>query len=419
MKKLLLTFVLGMATAYAFAGLQASGWSSHSLEYWPLSEVTITYDAKLVPVAAPEALVTRGAEVVAKLPLTLEDYQNGSNAVIRLEEGLVLPAGHAYKITVPKGSFAKSEDPAVTNDEYVIDFEIPATFSLQSTSPEQGSVVAGKLSMLQFFFPTEVAAFDGAEMTLYCEGKPMRTLPCATGWDWDLGQAQMLLGAECAFQEGLNYSVKLPRGAVHALYRDDIVNEECELNFTGGWTEPAKPLNFYKSYIEDNHGSTLGVVKFYYNDEVALSPEPAVQVWEGPCTELLKEVVPTLAREDKDWVLTADFGLLETPYREDGYTIVVPEGTLVAADGSVVFNQRGDVPFQETTSVLSLDASKTSLRANGRTVSVTGNAGRVTAYTLDGRKIAEATGDGASLTLPAAGAYVVRAGGRAWKLMVK
>ena len=128
-----------------------------------------------------------------------------------------------------------------------------------------------EIDRIGFYFPTETAALEGNSITLLREGVPVRTYPCDVSWDWDLGYAGIDFGYRMKFENRVHYSLLLPKGAVSALHRSDITNEEAIVNFIGGYTEPVKPLTYTWCSLFDHHPSDkLNEVIFYYDQRHAL-----------------------------------------------------------------------------------------------------------------------------------------------------
>lgn len=166
----------------------------------------------------------------------------------------------------------------------------------------------------------------------------MREIPARVTWDWDLGQAYPDVQEKMNFEQGVHYTLTLPAGSVHAMYRDDIVNEEVSFNFIGGYTEPIEPLTYVWCSLYTDHSSVLNEVTFQYNRPVKLGDNPVVQLWYDD-TELLKEVPAEIEADASCWLLKADFGGFEMT-GENGYSLVIPEGTVIAENGDPVVNPR-------------------------------------------------------------------------------
>ena len=92
-----------------------------------------------------------------------------------------------------------------------------------------------------------------------------------------------------------------------------------------------------------------------------LSENPVVQLCEaheGKGT-VVKEVVPTVRNENGQWLLVADFDGFPLA-AETGYSVVIPEGTLITKDGDVVVNRRNVTSVGNTTGIEGVEVSTTS-----------------------------------------------------------
>ena len=163
----------------------------------------------------------------------------------------------------------------------------------------------------------------------------------------------------------------------------------------------------------DNHPTdVLGEVAFYYNQAVMLSSDPKVQLWYGDNSEMVKEVMPTLTEEDGQWVLKADFE--GTPLTSDkGYTIVIPDGTLISANGDVVVNSRRTVNVGDATGISQVGNDALLLRATKGGISLTGlpTNTNITVCGLDGKVVYSETPNAANVTVHLNnGLYIVKIG---------
>lgn len=306
--------------------------------------------------------------------------------MITFESPLVLPKGETYKLVVPGNAIYKENEPGVSNDEISVEFSVPATLGEADPSIEDGSMVEDARN-IGFYFRTETAPVENSKVILLREGIPVREYDCQVSWDWDLGYAGVDFGELINFESGVRYSIKLPQGSVSALYRSDIVNEEAEVSFIGGYTEPIKPIQYVWCSLYDNRPSdVLGEVKFFYDQPIALAENPVVQLYLEDDDIVVKEVVPTLSEEDGKWVLVADFENVDLSEGK-GYYIVIPEGTLVTKDGDVVINQRSSVYVGNTNSIFGLKAENCSISAgNGMiTVNKMAEGSEISLFSLDGK----------------------------------
>ncbi|MCC8117330.1 MAG: hypothetical protein LIP09_01070 [Bacteroidales bacterium] len=316
-----------------------------SILFTPLSEFSLSFDGAVDVYSNPSTANIYCDGKVIETAMVYPKNEVGQKRtqgwiIGEFPEPLVLPKGQSYKIVLPVNTAYSVDNPELTNDEITLEFEVPEDLGPCTTTIEEGSVITTEESTT-FFWGTETAAVDpDAKATLYREGEPVREFSFNVTWDWDLGQAYVDFGETLNFENGINYSLVLPAGSVSAQYRMDITNLEAVINFVGGYTEPLPTIDYvWCSLFTDHPTDNLGEVSFYYKQPVMLAENPEVQLWIEEDNELVKSVVPTLVEEDGKWVLTADFE--ETPLiPEKGYTLVIPEGTLISASGDVVVNYR-------------------------------------------------------------------------------
>lgn len=364
------------------------------------SKVAIMHGNETIAVGHPEA-----------------DAKVNDHGIVGISFGSTLfpPKGNSYTIVIPPGTFRLKSDPTSTNEELIYDFTVPAVIPKADTSIEENSVV-DESDIVSFHFRVETAAVGSPEAILLREGVPVRSYPCVVNWDWDYGQAYVWMKPPMHYENGVGYSWVLPAGSVSAYLRSDIVNEEFRVNFTGGYTKPIKPISHSWCSLSDGHpGSSLGVVKFCYDQPVALLPEPKVQLYTGDKAEMIKDVVPTLAEDDGRWILSADFG--DTPILSaasaSGYIVVIPEGTLVTATGDVALNQYEAVAVDGHSGIDTVAGTKITVRTSGRQI-VIDNAEpgtHVTVSAVDGRAVFDNCLPAGHMTLPVPpGIYVIAAG---------
>ena len=138
-----------------------------------------------------------------------------------------------------------------------------------------------------------------------------------------------------------------------------------------------------------------------------LSCDPKVQLWYGDNSEMVKEVVPTLTEENGQWVLKADFE--KTPLTsEKGYTIVIPYGTLISANGDVVVNSRRTVNVGDATGISQVGNDALLLRTTKGGISLTG---LPTNTNITGKVVYSETPNAANVTVPLNnGLYIVKIG---------
>jgi len=365
-----------------------------------------------------------GDEIVATSNLLSQNYAGITTqgfAVMIFEEPLVLPKGNAYELVVPEDVIYLQDDPSVTNDLLKVRFEVPATLGAASPTIDNGSVVATAGS-LGFYFGTETASVGDSKMILYRENVQVRTFECHVSWDWDLGCAMAYFGRPMNFESGVRYSLCLPAGSVSALHRPDIVNDEAVLHFIGGYTEPAKTIHYVWCSLFTTHPKdSLGEVHFYYDQELALSCDPIVKLVVDDI-HVVKEVVPTLYTQDGQWVLSADFEN-EPLEAMRGYSIVIPEGTLVTPKGDVLVNACNVIPVTGSSGISQIGTENAKIAISDGLLTVSGvKAGaEIKLYTLDGALAGckVATSDNVKMPVPTPGVYIVSINGQSQTIAVK
>lgn len=335
------------------------------LVFGPISSVGFIFDVGVSVTPEAKAYIKNGDKTIAEGCLSCSNYtgkkRTQGTVSVDFADELLLPKGEKYCVVIPQGSIFKEGASDVSNEEISVEFEVPSNLGQADPSVDEGSTVT-EIDRIGFYFCTETAALEGNSITLLREGIPVRTYPCDVSWDWDLGYAGIDFGYRMKFENGVHYSLLLPKDAVSALHRSDITNEKAIVNFIGGYTEPVKPLTYSWCSLFDHHPSDkLNEVIFYYDQPVMLSEIPVVQLCEaheGKGT-VVKEVVPTVRNENGQWLLVADFEGFPLA-AETGYSVVIPEGTLITKDGDVVVNRRNVTSVGNTTGIEGVEVSTTS-----------------------------------------------------------
>lgn len=392
--------------------------------FWPIPGIMFSFRGNVDVKDNSVATIYCGDKVVATGDISSQNYEGITTqgfAVISFDEPLLLPKGFAYDLVVPEDVIYLKATPSVTNDILRVTFEVPATLGTATPTIENGSVVASARS-LGFYFGTETEAVGESKMVLYREGVPIRAYDCHVSWDWDLGSAMASFGGNINFEAGVRYSLRLPAGSVSALYRPDIVNEEAELHFIGGYTEPVKQIKYvWCSLLHDHPTDFLGEVLFYYNQEVVLSCNPVVKLVVDD-THVVKEVVPTLTAREGQWILAADFEN-EPLEAMRGYSVIIPEGTLVAPKGDVLVNACNVMPVTGSNGISQTGAEDAHIIMSGNTLTVSGvKAGtEIKLYSLDGALILSrsATSDIVNMQVSTPGVYIVSINGQSQTIAVK
>lgn len=319
-------------------------------------------------------------------------------------------------------------DGVIGGHEYV-DLGLPsgtlwATYNVGATSPyEKGDYFAWGEVEPREDFGFETAPVNGGKAILLREGVPVREYDCDVSWDWNLGYAGIDFGENINFENGVRYSIQLPAGSTSALYRTDIVNEEAIVNFIGGYTEPVKPIQYTWCSLFDNHTTdVLGEVKFYYDRPIALSANPIIKLNIENENLTVKEVVPTISEENGDWVLAADFENIPL-ISEKGYTIIIPEGTIVSKEGDVVVNQRNVMEIGSSSGIVEIENREVSINSANGVISIGQifKGCNIKLFSLDGTMIYNTkTSEGnVSISVPTFGVYLLSINGKTYKIAVK
>lgn len=394
--------------------------------YYPIVDIGFTFDGAIAIVENSTATVFFDGRPVETGVLSCSNYigkkRTQGTAVITFESPLILPEGKSYRLVVPEGVIFREGNPDISTEEIGVEFTVPATIGPARPSVDEGSVLENA-KRIGFYFGVETAPVENGKAILLREGVPVREYDCDVSWDWNLGYAGIDFGKKINFENGVRYSVQLLAGSVSALYRPDIVNEEAEINFIGGYTEPVKPIQYIWCSLFDHHPTdVLGEVRFYYDLPVALSANPTVQLYIEKENLIVKEVVPTISEENGKWVLIADFE--NTPLVSvEGYSIIIPEGTLVTKEGDVIVNQRNVMSVGNNSGIVVIENPDPIITVNNRIVRIKQavKGSDIKLVSLDGKLVynANASIEDISIYVPAAGIYLLSLNGKTYKIAVK
>jgi len=393
--------------------------------YHPLWHIDFTYH-ELLSLNDSTAKVYQGEKVVAEGKLVVNNYHGHDSSndpstqqgtiEVTFDEALVLPKGETFTVVIPKGSFAKESDPNVVNDEISYSFTIPTDLGdawVTFWNRLEDGTILSNADFLTFFWATETESNGEQQAILYREGVPVRQFPFNADWDWDMGQARIDFGGEMKFEKGVNFALEIPEGTVYAMSRPDITNKRAVFHFVGGYEEPLPSINYVWCSLNSNRPTdVLDEVVFHYDQAVMLSSNHKVQLWYADESEIVKEVTPTLTEEDGKWILKADFD--DTPITSPkGYTIIIPDGTLISVSGDVVVNSRKAVDVNETSGITNSVAECANVASVTGGISISGLHPNtpVTVYRLDGTVLSKTFSDKSYLFVPAIkGSYIVQIG---------
>ena len=312
----------------------------------PLNEIGFYFDCGIKLLDGAKAVVICGGETVATAArMEVTNYTSSKRTQGTLAiffDGQLLPKGKDYTISVSPGSVALEAD-GTENAGFSQTFAVPENLGPAHFDVEDGVTIA-KTSrygggLYPCYWGIETEAVGEPSFILYREGLAVREFPAYVTWDWDLGQAYPKIEEEMCFEKGVHYSLVLPAGSAHAMYREDIVNEEVVFNFIGGYEETVPPLNYVWCSLFTDHSDILNVVRFTYDRPVRVAEGAKLQLWEIDNNTLVKEADAYLDIQANCWNVCADFGGFQLQ-PETGYTFVIPEGAVIAEDGNPVVNPR-------------------------------------------------------------------------------
>lgn len=323
----------------------------------PLDEIGFYFDGGIKLLDGAKAVVICGDETVATASrMEVSNYTSSKRTQGTLAiffDGQILPKGKEYTLKVAAASIA-SETDGTKNTEFTQSFSVPENLGPAHFDVEDGVTIA-KTSrygggLYPCYWGIETEAAGEPWFTLYREGVAVREFPAYVTWDWDLGQAYPKVEDEMCFEKGVHYSLVLPAGSAHAMYRDDIVNEEVVLNFIGGYEETVPPLNYVWCNLFTDHSDVLNIVTFTYDRPVRVAEDAKLQLWEIENNTLVSEADAYLDIQANCWNVCADFGGFQMQ-PEKGYTFVIPEGAVIAENGDPVVNPRNAIALNGSSGI--------------------------------------------------------------------
>ena len=317
----------------------------------PLKWVSLTFDKAIEVCNNPQAYVRCNGDIITKT-ISIDASNNDSEGTLLLNfETQNLPKGKKYELVVPANTFIY--DTSQTNDEISVSFEIPESLGdIAGISVENGKVACTE--MISCYWKHEIQPVGSPQWILYRDDVPVRTYPVVVSNDWDLGEAYAPFGEKIKFEKGVRYKLVLPAGAVSA-ERNDITNNEVSIPFIGTYEEEIEPLTYsWCSLFEEHPSDAIGKVLFYYDMPIMLAESHSkIQLVRLTDNEVCKEVVPNLYEDNGKWILVADFGNYPL-LPGTGYSIAIPEGTIVTKCGDVIVNVRNVMPLTNENTGVSL-----------------------------------------------------------------
>ena len=436
MKKLLLCCLVGLSMLLVkplYAGstdklLPVGNSIENRLVYEPIEVVYLDFSVAIAISDGAKATITCDGERMAEGVITMGDARGQRQAAILFDK-TILPKGKSYKLEVPAGAIYTRDQPTIVMDRYVTPFTVPEYITTRGCSIQEGEIV-GYTKSISFYYDTETEPLGTPMATLYREGVPIKSVAVNITWDWELGQMHAHFGEYVDFEEGVHYTFTLPEGSMTPRFRTDITNAESSVHFIGGAaTPPAEvpnpipPLSFVKCSLYDwtTPQEVLNEVYFYYDEPIKLSDDPKIQLFDGSDKSLIKEVIPTLMREDDWWIVACDFGGVRIP--DEGAMLIITEGSVLRAGDNKGQNDKNTIQITPTPqSTDQVEANNPSIYGhNGQIIINNAPIGElVSVYAVDGGLIAREVISAHSfvLSVEPSAVYVVSLLGRTYRVIL-
>ena len=436
MKKLLLCCLVGLSMLLVkplYAGstdklLPVGNSIENRLVYEPIEVVYLDFSVAIAISDGAKAMITCDGERMAEGVITMGDARGQRQAAILFDK-TILPKGKSYKLEVPAGAIYTRDQPTIVMDRCVTPFTVPEYITTRGCSIQEGEIV-GYTKSISFYYDTETEPLGTPMATLYREGVPIQSVAVYITWDWDLGQMHAHFDKYVDFEEGVHYTFTLPEGSMTPRFRTDITNAESSVNFIGGAAtppaevpDPIPPLSFVKCSLYDwtTPQEVLNEVYFYYDEPIKLSDDPKIQLFDGSDKSLIKEVIPTLMREDDWWIVACDFGGVRIP--DEGAMLIITEGSVLRAGDNKGQNDKNTIRITPTPqSTDQVEANNPSIYGhNGQIIIDNAPMGElVSVYAVDGGLIAREVISAHSfvLSVEPSAVYVVSLLGRTYRVIL-
>ena len=436
MKKLLLCCLVGLSMLLVkplYAGstdklLPVGNSIENRLVYEPIEVVYLDFSVAIAISDGAKATITCDGERMAEGVITMGDARGQRQAAILFDK-TILPKGKSYKLEVPAGAIYTRDQPTIVMDRYVTPFTVPEYITTRGCSIQEGEIV-GYTKSISFYYDTETEPLGTPMATLYREGVPIQSVAVYITWDWDLGQMHAHFDKYVDFEEGVHYTFTLPEGSMTPRFRTDITNAESSVHFIGGAAtppaevpDPIPPLSFVKCSLYDwtTPQEVLNEVYFYYDEPIKLSDDPKIQLFDGSDKSLIKEVIPTLMREDDWWIVACDFGGVRIP--DEGAMLIITEGSVLRAGDNKGQNDKNTIRITPTPqSTDQVEANNPSIYGhNGQIIIDNAPMGElVSVYAVDGDLIARNVISAHSFVLSVEpnAVYVVSLLGRTYRVIL-
>lgn len=398
------------------------------LVYEPIEVVYLDFSVAIAISDGAKATITCDGERMAEGVITMGDARGQRQAAILFDK-TILPKGKSYKLEVPAGAIYTRDQPTIVMDRYVTPFTVPEYITTRGCSIQEGEIV-GYTKSISFYYDTETEPLGTPMATLYREGVPIQSVAVYITWDWDLGQMHAHFDKYVDFEEGVHYTFTLPEGSMTPRFRTDITNAESSVHFIGGAAtppaevpDPIPPLSFVKCSLYDwtTPQEVLNEVYFYYDEPIKLSDDPKIQLFDGSDKSLIKEVIPTLMREDDWWIVACDFGGVRIP--DEGAMLIITEGSVLRAGDNKGQNDKNTIRITPTPqSTDQVEANNPSIYGhNGQIIINNAPMGEpVSVYAVDGGLIAREVISAHSFVLSVEpnAVYVVSLLGRTYRIIL-
>ena len=398
------------------------------LVYEPIEVVYLDFSVAIAISDGAKATITCDGERMAEGVITMGDARGQRQAAILFDK-TILPKGKSYKLEVPAGAIYTRDQPTIVMDRYVTPFTVPEYITTRGCSIQEGEIV-GYTKSISFYYDTETEPLGTPMATLYREGVPIQSVAVYITWDWNLGQMHAHFDKYVDFEEGVHYTFTLPEGSMTPRFRTDITNAESSVHFIGGAAtppaevpDPIPPLSFVKCSLYDwtTPQEVINEVYFYYDEPIKLSDDPKIQLFDGSDKSLIKEVIPTLMREDDWWIVACDFGGVRIP--DEGAMLIITEGSVLRAGDNKGQNDKNTIRITPTPqSTDQVKADEPSIYGyNGRIIIDNAPMGElVSVYAVDGGLIGRRVISAHSFVLSVEpnAVYVVSLLGRTYKVML-
>lgn len=436
MKKLLLCCLVGLSMLLVkplYAGstdklLPVGNSIENRLVYEPIEVVYLEFSVAIAISDGAKATITCDGERMAEGVITMGDARGQRQAAILFDK-TILPKGKSYKLEVPAGAIYTRDQPTIVMDRYVTPFTVPEYITTRGCSIQEGEIV-GYTKSISFYYDTETEPLGTPMATLYREGVPIQSVAVYITWDWDLGQMHAHFDKYVDFEEGVHYTFTLPEGSMTPRFRTDITNAESSVHFIGGAAtppaevpDPIPPLSFVKCSLYDwtTPQEVLNEVYFYYDEPIKLSDDPKIQLFDGSDKSLIKEVIPTLMREDDWWIVACDFGGVRIP--DEGAMLIITEGSVLRAGDNKGQNDKNTIRITPTPqSTDQVEANNPSIYGhNGQIIIDNAPIGElVSVYAVDGGLIARdmISAHPFVLSVEPSAVYVVSLQGRTYRVIL-